>query len=151
MDKFDREILSILVENGKIQLSELSKMTDLSVSSCQRRIKNLEETGIISKYQAVVNEKAVGKGFQALVFISLAQATNEKIGEFERALVNIPAITSAHRIFGEQDYVLRVATTDLSDYQQVYDTQLSTLPYIRKIETTLLMKEIVPVRLCLDQ
>lgn len=101
MDKFDREILSILVENGKIQLSELSKMTDLSVSSCQRRIKNLEETGIISKYQAVVNEKAVGKGFQALVFISLAQATNEKIGEFERALVNIPAITSAHRIFGE--------------------------------------------------
>ncbi|WP_290144501.1 winged helix-turn-helix transcriptional regulator, partial [uncultured Parasutterella sp.] len=59
MDKFDREILSILVENGKIQLSELSKMTDLSVSSCQRRIKNLEETGIISKYQAVVNEKAV--------------------------------------------------------------------------------------------
>ncbi|WP_289185919.1 winged helix-turn-helix transcriptional regulator [uncultured Parasutterella sp.] len=48
MDKFDREILSILVENGKIQLSELSKMTDLSVSSCQRRIKNLEETGIIS-------------------------------------------------------------------------------------------------------
>lgn len=151
MDKFDREILSILVENGKIQLSELSKMTDLSVSSCQRRIKNLEETGIISKYQAVVNEKAVGKGFQALVFISLAQATNEKIGEFERALVNIPAITSAHRILGEQDYVLRVATTDLSDYQQVYDTQLSPLPYIRKIETTILMKEIVPFRLCLDQ
>ena len=149
MDKFDREILSILVENGKIQLSELSKLTELSVSSCQRRIKNLEETGVIRRYQAVVDSKSVNRGFQALVFISLAQATNEKITEFERSLVGIPSIASAHRIFGEQDYVLLVATSDLSEYQQVYDTQLSTLPYTRKIETTLLMKEIIPFRLSL--
>ena len=67
MDKYDKEILSVLLENGKIQLSELSKKTNLSVSSCQRRVKNLEESGVIESYQAVVNPKLVGMGFQALV------------------------------------------------------------------------------------
>lgn len=78
MDKYDKEILSVLLENGKIQLSELSKKTNLSVSSCQRRVKNLEESGVIESYQAVVNPKLVGMGFQALVFITLSQAAGEK-------------------------------------------------------------------------
>lgn len=86
MDKYDKEILSVLLENGKIQLSELSKKTNLSVSSCQRRVKNLEESGVIESYQAVVNPKLVGMGFQALVFITLSQAAGEKITEFEKAL-----------------------------------------------------------------
>ena len=78
MDKYDKEILSVLLENGKIQLSELSKKTNLSVSSCQRRVKNLEESGVIESYQAVVNPKLVGMGFQALVFITLSQAAWKK-------------------------------------------------------------------------
>lgn len=149
MDKFDKEILSVLLENGKIQLSELSKKTNLSVSSCQRRIKNLEESGIIKGYQAVIDPKQVGKSFQALVFITLSQAGGEKISEFEAALSKIPCIVEAQRIFGEQDYVLLVATSDLTAYQEAYDTQLSTLPSIKKIETTLLMKEIIPHRMIL--
>ena len=139
MDKYDKEILSVLLENGKIQLSELSKKTNLSVSSCQRRVKNLEESGVIESYQAVVNPKLVGMGFQALVFITLSQAAGEKI----------PCIIEAHRIFGEQDYVLLVATPDLTAYQEAYDTQLSLLPNIKKVETTLLMKEIIPHRIIL--
>lgn len=151
MDKYDKEILSVLLENGKIQLSELSKKTNLSVSSCQRRVKNLEESGVIESYQAVVNPKLVGMGFQALVFItlSLSQAAGEKITEFEKALEKIPCIIEAHRIFGEQDYVLLVATPDLTAYQEAYDTQLSLLPNIKKVETTLLMKEIIPHRIIL--
>ena len=85
MDKYDKEILSVLLENGKIQLSELSKKTNLSVSPCQRRVKNLEESGVIESYQAVVNPKLVGMGFQALVFITLSQAAGEKITEFEKS------------------------------------------------------------------
>ena len=141
MDKYDKEILSVLLENGKIQLSELSKKTNLSVSSCQRRVKNLEESG--------VNPKLVGMGFQALVFITLSQAAGEKITEFEKALEKISCIIEAHRIFGEQDYVLLVATPDLTAYQEAYDTQLSSLPNIKKVETTLLMKEIIPHRIIL--
>ena len=144
MDKYDKEILSVLLENGKIQLSELSKKTNLSVSSCQRRVKNLEESGVIESYQAVVNPKLVGMGFQAL-----SQAAGEKITEFEKALEKISCIIEAHRIFGEQDYVLLVATPDLTAYQEAYDTQLSSLPNIKKVETTLLMKEIIPHRIIL--
>lgn len=102
MDKYDKEILSVLLENGKIQLSELSKKTNLSVSSCQRRVKNLEESGVIESYQAVVNPKLVGMGFQALVFITLSQAAGEKITEFEKALEKISCIIEAHRIFGDR-------------------------------------------------
>ena len=141
MDKYDKEILSVLLENGKIQLSELSKKTNLSVSSCQRRVKNLEESGVIESYQAVVNPKLVG--------ITLSQAAGEKITEFEKALEKISCIIEAHRIFGEQDYVLLVATPDLTAYQEAYDTQLSSLPNIKKVETTLLMKEIIPHRIIL--
>ncbi len=149
MDKYDKEILSVLLENGKIQLSELSKKTNLSVSSCQRRVKNLEESGVIESYQAVVNPKLVGMGFQALVFITLSQAAGEKITEFEKALEKISCIIEAHRIFGEQDYVLLVATPDLTAYQEAYDTQLSSLPNIKKGETTLLIKETIPHRIIL--
>lgn len=148
MDKYDKEILSVLLENGKIQLSELSKKTNLSVSSCQRRVRILRNR-VIESYQAVVNPKLVGMGFQALVFITLSQAAGEKITEFEKALEKISCIIEAHRIFGEQDYVLLVATPDLTAYQEAYDTQLSSLPNIKKVETTLLMKEIIPHRIIL--
>ena len=86
---------------------------------------------------------------QALVFITLSQAAGEKITEFEKALEKISCIIEAHRIFGEQDYVLLVATPDLTAYQEAYDTQLSSLPNIKKVETTLLMKEIIPHRIIL--
>ena len=99
--------------------------------------------------KAVVNPKLVGMGFQALVFITLSQAAGEKITEFEKALEKISCIIEAHRIFGEQDYVLLVATPDLTAYQEAYDTQLSSLPNIKKVETTLLMKEIIPHRIIL--
>ena len=69
--------------------------------------------------------------------------------EIEKALEKIPCIIEAHRIFGEQDYVLLVATPDLTAYQEAYDTQLSSLPNIKKVETTLLMKEIIPHRIIL--
>lgn len=147
MDQLDKEILSVLTRDGKIQLSELSRKTNLSVSSCQRRIKNMEEDGTIVGYEAVLNPKAIGKGFQALVFVSLAQATQEKISEFEAALQKVDCVAEAHRIFGEQDYVLLIATNDLSDYQKAYDLELSSLPHIKKLETTLLMKEVIPFRM----
>lgn len=91
MDKYDKEILSVLLENGKIQLSELSKKTNLSVSSCQRRVKNLEESGVIESYQAVVNPKLVGMGFQALVFITLSQGAGEKPQNLKKPWKKFPA------------------------------------------------------------
>ena len=90
-------------------------------------------------------------GKQEAVFqvAELPEACCEKITEFEKALEKIPCIIEAHRIFGEQDYVLLVATPDLTAYQEAYDTQLSLLPNIKKVETTLLMKEIIPHRIIL--
>ena len=146
IDRVDRQILAELEENGRLTVTELAARINLSVSPCHRRLRELERTGTIRGYRAIVDPVAVGLGFQALVFASLHQADRETVAGFEDALLAIPQVVQAQRLFGDPDYLLRVVAADLPSFQQFYDERLSTLPGLRRLTSTIVMKDVVDHR-----
>jgi DNA-binding Lrp family transcriptional regulator len=143
MDDVDRKILAELQQDGRLTVTELAGRVRLSVSPCHRRLRELERSGAISGYRAVVEPAAVGLTFEALVFVSMRQEDRDTVADFERALADIPHVLDAQRLFGEPDYLLRVATVDLAAFQRLYDERLATLPGVQRLTSTLVMKHVV--------
>ena len=146
MDRIDRQILAELEANGRLTVTELAARIRLSVSPCHRRLRELERTGAIRGYRAIVDPVAVGLGFEALVFASLQQADRDTVATFEDVLQDIPQVLQAQRLFGDPDYLLRVVATDLDDYAALRDHKLATMPGVQRITSTIVMKRIVDNR-----
>lgn len=146
MDTIDRKILAILQEEGRLTLTELAARVQLSVSPCHRRLRELERTHAIRGYRAVVDPVALGLTFEALVFVTMRQEDRETLLGFEDAVARIPNILLAQRLFGDPDYLLRVVTADLAAYRQLQDDRLSVLPGVARMNSTLVMKQVVDNR-----
>jgi len=143
MDALDRKILTELQLDGRLTVTELAARVQLSVSPCHRRLRDLEREGAIRGYRAVVDPASVGLTFEALVFATLRWEDRDTVTAFEEAVTAIPHVIQAQRLFGEPDYLLRVATTDLAAYQQLYDERLAKLPGVERLTSTLVMKNVV--------
>ncbi|MGC5224559.1 Lrp/AsnC family transcriptional regulator [Micromonospora sp. DT81.3] len=143
MDAIDRKIIAELQRDGRQSITDLAERVKLSISPCHRRLRELERQGVITGYRAVLNPTALGLGFETLVFVTMRDAIKESLEAFEAAVGKVPNITLAQRLFGDPDYLLRVVAADLSHFQQLYDEQLSTLPGVQRLNTTLVMKQIV--------
>lgn len=143
MDDVDRKILAELQQDGRQTVTELAGRVRLSVSPCHRRLRELERSGAISGYRAVVDPASVGLPFEALVFVSMRQEDRDTVVCFERALAEIPHVLDAQRLFGEPDYLLRVVTADLAAFRRLYDERLATLPGVQRLTSTLVMKHVV--------
>ncbi len=113
MDRIDRKILAELQLDGRQSLTELADRVGLSLSPCHRRVRALEEAGIIQGYRAHLSATALGLGFSSLVFVTLREGHQQAVMDFENALPNIPYITQAQRLFGDPDNLLQVVTVDL--------------------------------------
>lgn len=146
MDNTNRKILAKLQESGRISLTELSEAVGISLSPCQRRVKALEEDGIITGYHAEIDAYEVGLTFSTLVFVTAKSSAMAELTALEESFKNVPEIIQAQRLFGEPDYLLQVVTRDLQSYQTLYDKQLTALPNVKKMMSTLIMKEIVATR-----
>ncbi|MEV4129166.1 Lrp/AsnC family transcriptional regulator [Nocardia sp. NPDC049707] len=146
MDRVDRKILAELQADGRLTLTDLAGRVGLSVSPCHRRVRELEQSGVIRGYCAVVDPAAVGLGFEALLFVTMRQEDRETLLAFEAAVAQIPNVLQAQRLFGDPDYLLRIVTADLSAYQRLEDDVLATLPGVQRLNSTLVMKNIVAER-----
>ncbi|MFE6758943.1 Lrp/AsnC family transcriptional regulator [Streptomyces sp. NPDC057684] len=146
MDAMDRKILTELQLDGRLTITELAARVQLSVSPCHRRLRDLEREGAIRGYRAVVDPAAVGLDFEALVFATLRWENRDTVTAFEEAVTAIPHVIQAQRLFGDPDYLLRVATADLDAYRQLYDRQLAQLPGVQRLTSTLVMKNVVQDR-----
>jgi len=146
LDAVDRKILAELQLNGRLTLTELADRVRLSVSPCQRRLRRLESEGTIRGYRAVIDPAAVGLGFEVLVHVTMDREDAATIAQFEEELARVAAVRSAERLFGDPDYLLRVATPDLAAYQVLRDEQLATLPGVHRLSSTIVMKRIVDER-----
>jgi DNA-binding Lrp family transcriptional regulator len=142
MDDIDRKILAELQKDGRLTVTELSERIGLSLSPCQRRVRALEQAAVICGYRATIDRASVGLSFSAIVFATLRNMTSEGVASFERALLDIPEITHAERLFGDPDYMLRVVTHDLIAFQTLYDRSLLTLPCLLRMTSTIVMKSI---------
>lgn len=146
MDRLDRQILASLQKDGRQSLTDLASRVGLTLSPAHRRVRDLERSGAIVGYRAVVDPKALGLGFEALVFVTMRQEDRSTLLAFEEAVAAVPNVLLAQRLFGDPDYLLRVRTTDLDAYARLEDDVLSTLPGVQRLNSTLVMKNIVADR-----
>jgi DNA-binding Lrp family transcriptional regulator len=146
VDAIDRKILAILQDDGRITVTELAAKVRLSVSPCHRRLRDLERSGAIRGYRAVLDPAAVGLTFEALVFVTMRQEDRDTLLGFEAALTEVPNVVQAQRLFGDPDYLLRILTADLAGYQQLEDETLSAWPGVQRLNSTLVMKQVVADR-----
>lgn len=146
MDRLDRKILSELQKDGRLSVTELAERVGLSLSPCHRRVRALEDAGVLLGYRALLDPSALGLNFSAMVFATLREGDRKAVEAFETALVNIPQVVDAQRLFGEPDYLLHVITQDLPAFQTLYDESLSTLPNVQRLTSTLVMKRVVQDR-----
>ena len=146
MDAVDRKILALLQVDGRLTVTDLAARVGLSVSPCHRRVRELERSGAISGYRAIVDAGALGLSFEALVFVTMRREDRETLLAFEEGLASIPNVVQAERLFGDPDYLLRVVTADLAAYQRLQDEKLTALPGVQRMTSTLVMKRVVPDR-----
>ncbi len=146
MDKIDRKILAELQTDGRLSVTELAERIGLSVSPCHRRVRALEESGVIRGYRAQLDPGSLGYNFSALVFVTMREGDRRTVETFENAMVDIPQVVQAQRLFGDPDYLLHVIARDLPAFQQLYDEKLSALPGVQRLSSTLVMKTVVPER-----
>lgn len=146
MDSVDKKILSELQKNGRLSITDLATRVQLTVSPTHRRLRDLEVAGVIQGYRAVVDPAALGLAFEALLFVTMREADHNTLMRFEEAATAIPNVLEAQRLFGEPDYLLRVVCKDLAGYQRLYDGQLSRLPGVQRVASTLVMKHVVRER-----
>jgi DNA-binding Lrp family transcriptional regulator len=146
VDAIDRKILVELQHNGRLTITELAARVKLSVSPCHRRLRELERSGAILGYRALVDPAALGLTFEALVFVTMRKEDRETLLGFEAGLAAIPNVLQAQRLFGDPDYLLRIVTTDLAAYQALQDEHLAALPGVQRMTSTLVMKQVVADR-----
>lgn len=153
MNRFDRKILAELQRDGRQSLTELADRVGLSLSPCHRRVRALEDAGVILGYRARLSPDELGLRFSAIVFVTLREGHQQAVAAFETALPQIPEVVEAQRLFGDPDYLLHIVTTDLPAFQKLYDDSLSCLPNVQRLTSTLVMKRIIedrPLPISLD-
>lgn len=135
LDDIDRRILRELQKNGRLQNIELAKRVGLSPSPCLRRVKLLEEAGIISRYVAVVDQAKVGLRLSMFARISLTAQDAETIDHFIAAMKRLPEVVECYIMLGESDALLRVVVSDLEDYRRFQAANLTRKNGIQSVKT----------------
>ncbi|MDD2761537.1 MAG: Lrp/AsnC family transcriptional regulator [Methylomonas sp.] len=144
LDRYDRQILSILQTDGRISNQELADRIGLSPSPCLRRVRALEEGGLIVGYRALLDAKALGLTLMALIHISMDQHTPERFSAFEAAVAGIPEVMECLLITGQTaDYQLKVVVKDLDAYQELLLKRITGIPGVSGVHTSFVLRRVV--------
>jgi DNA-binding Lrp family transcriptional regulator len=146
MDAIDRKIIAELQAEGRLTVTQLADRVKLTVAPCHRRLRELERAGVIRGYRAVIDPAALGLGFEVLVYVTMEREDAETIARFESGLAEVAEVRHAERLFGDPDYLVRVATADIAAYQTLRDEKLATLPGVQRLTSTIVMKRVVDDR-----
>lgn len=144
LDRYDRQILEILQTDGRISNQELADRIGLSPSPCLRRVRALEEAGLIVGYRALLDAKALGLSLIALVQISMDRHTPERFATFETAVAEIPEVMECLLITGQAaDYQLKVAVKDLDAYQELLLKRITGIPGVSGVHSSFVLRRVV--------
>ena len=140
MDSLDYAILRQLQRDGRLTNVELADRVRLSPSSCLRRVRALEQAGVIRGYHADVDPATIGRGFEVTVHIELHQKDRATVEEFESRIARMDAVVECRRMFGVPDYIVRVAVADAVAYEAFYMNELAELPGVGRVNSQFTMK-----------
>ncbi|WIT14334.1 Lrp/AsnC family transcriptional regulator [Paucibacter sediminis] len=142
IDATDRVLLDALQKDARLTTGELAQLTGMSQSPCWRRIKRLEEAGLITGYQARLDRRALGYGVMAFVTIGIDSQDEDHSLDFERAVRDIPEVVMCHGVSGPEDFVLVVVAQDLDGYSALMQQKLRRLPGVKMVRTSFSMQEV---------
>jgi DNA-binding Lrp family transcriptional regulator len=140
LDAADRRILRELQQDGALRNDLLSERVALTPAPTLRRVRALEEAGVISRYAALLDPERIGLGVRVKVDVRLASQTRGGIDAFSKAIMAMPEVIECMILFGEWDYILTVVARDVDDYQRFVFDKLSKLPNIATYRSTLIMR-----------
>jgi len=140
-DETDRRILKVLQKDAALSMDAVAERVHLSRNACWRRIKQMEEAGILKGRVALVDPSKVGLGLQALVMIRTHHHDPDWLKRFEKVVRDMPEIVGAHRMSGDLDYVLRVRVADVAGYDDFYQRLIAKLP-IADISASFVMEDL---------
>ena len=135
LDRINEQILRVLSEDGRISNIELDDSVGLSPSACLRRVQELERSGIITGYRAVLDRSKLGAGFVAYIAVGLNDHSKASQEAFERAISTAPEVRECHNITGTIEYLLRIECADLVRYKAFHTDMLGALPQVNAITT----------------
>nr|WP_209016332.1 Lrp/AsnC family transcriptional regulator [Roseibium sp. RKSG952] len=142
LDERDRRILTMLQKDSRISNADLAEAVGMSASALWRRVRSLEEAGIVERYGAVVNPTAMGLSFEAIVHVHLTRHDPEKIVEFIRAIEISREVQDCYATTGQADYHLRVLCADLAAYNSFLEDFLFRLPAVASAQTNVVLRPI---------
>ena len=142
LDRKDRQILDELQRDSRLTMQELGQRVGMSSSACWRRVKSLEEAGVIDRYVAIVNNRKAGFGLSSMVHVSLARHEQENVDRFVREVRRHPEILECFATSGEADFHLRVVVEDIEAYNAFLDDFIFRLPGVSQVRSNIVLKEI---------
>jgi Lrp/AsnC family leucine-responsive transcriptional regulator len=142
LDRTDARILAALQRDGRISVVELAEQVGLSPTPCARRIKRLEDDGVIEGYAAVVNPRQVGHAVQAFIQVKLERHTDETADRFRRGLDDLPEVVACWAMTGEMDFLLQVLVPDIDALGAFTLHRLMRLPGVRDVRSSLVLETI---------
>lgn len=142
LDKIDCAILNELQEDSRLTIYELSSRVGLSSSPCSRRLRHLEEAGIIKRYTAIVDENLVGLPISVFVSVKLERQIDEALTAFEAAIQSCSEVVDCWLMTGNRDYLLRVVAPSLAEYETILSTTLTKIPGVASIESSLPLRRV---------
>ncbi|GAA6196652.1 Lrp/AsnC family transcriptional regulator [Pseudophaeobacter sp.] len=142
LDLFDRKILNVLAEDGRISIADLARRIGLSKSPTQARLRRLESAGVITGYRALIDPIRLGLDHVAFVEVKLDDTREAALSKFNAAVVKLPEIEQAHMMASHFDYLLKVRTRSMSAYRQVLGEKISSLPHVASTSTYVAMQAV---------
>ena len=142
LDAMDMRILEAMQADGRITNQDLADRVNLSPSACLRRVRRLEDEGVIDGYSARLNPKAVGRSSNIFIEITLSGQSEATLDAFETAIAQVPDVMECYLMAGQADYLVRVAASSAEDYERIHKEHLSRLPGVARIRSMFAMRTV---------
>ena len=142
LDRYDRAILDALQRDGRISNVQLASRANLSESACLRRVRVLEDSGLIERYACLVNQQAAGLSGNVFVQIGLQREEERELAAFEAAVRDIPEVMECYLMTGEFDYLLRLVVSDMADFERIHKESLTRLPGVARVNSSVAIRTV---------
>ena len=142
LDAFDRKILAVLVEDGRVSVTDLARRVGLSKTPCQVRMRRLIDLGVITGFHAAIDPAKLGLDHVAFTEVKLSDTREQALEEFNAAVRRIPEVEECHMIASSFDYLLKVRTADIRRYRFVLGEKISSLPHVASTSTFVAMETV---------
>ncbi len=142
IDAIDKKLLLVLQDDSRKSVQELGEAVGLSASACHRRLKTLEDKGVIEGYHALLNASRLGFAMQFFIEVGLSSQTETALDAFEAAVQDIPEVLECHLMAGQSDYILRVVCRDHDDFERLHRRLVARLPGVARVHSNMSIRTV---------